>query len=338
VALPDEPTAQVSLERKGRLLVATVDGEIEPLTAVMVEATREELMKERGNRALTTTAPHAKSRSTTERQNHMSRIAATFARLRAEGRTGLMPFVTVGYPELDAADEIVPALFRAGADIVELGIPFSDPIAEGPTIQQSSYQALLNGVTVQHCLDTARRLRARVDAPLIFMGYYNPLLAFGLDRFAAEAAAAGADGLIIPDVPPTESDDLQAACQRHGLDLIFLLAPTSTDSDIQEVARRASGFIYCLSVLGVTGARDSLSDELVDFLARVRAHADLPLAIGLGVSRAEHVERIGQIADAAIVGSALINRIDAAPPERRIQEVESFIAGLRPTPVMSNEQ
>jgi tryptophan synthase alpha chain len=264
----------------------------------------------------------------------MSRIASTFARLRAAGRTGLIPFITVGYPELDAAMELVPAMVRAGADLIELGIPFSDPLADGATVQHSSHQALLNGVTVRHCLDTARRLRARVDAPLIFMGYYNPLLAFGLDRFAAEAAAAGADGLIVPDVPPVESDDLLAACRRHGLDLIFMVAPTSTEADIEEVARRASGFIYCLAVIGVTGARDSLSDELAGFIARVRARTDLPLAIGLGVSRAEHVARIGELAEAAVVGSALINRIDAAPPDRRVEEVETFIAGLRPAPAL----
>jgi tryptophan synthase alpha chain len=169
---------------------------------------------------------------------------------------------------------------------------------------------------------------------LIFMGYYNPLLAYGVDRFAADAAAAGADGMIVPDVPPVESDELLAAFQRHGLDLIFMLAPTSADEEIQEVARRASGFIYCVSVTGVTGARDRVSDELASYIARVRARATVPLAIGFGISRAEHVAQVGALAEAAIVGAALINRIDAASPERRIEEAEAFIRGLRPSPVM----
>ncbi|MCC6627772.1 MAG: tryptophan synthase subunit alpha [Chloroflexi bacterium] len=259
----------------------------------------------------------------------MSRIAATFDRLRAEQRTGLIPFLTTGYPELDSTLELAPALVRAGADIIELGIPFSEAMAEGPTIQHSSHQALLNGVTVKHCLATAARLRALVDVPLVFMGYFNPLLAYGVDRFAADAAAAGADGLIVPDVPPVESDELLAACRHHGLDLIFMLAPTSTDADIEEVARRASGFIYCVSVTGVTGARDTVSGDLGAYIGRVRARASQPLAIGFGVSRAEHVAQIGALADAAIVGAALINRIDAAPAEQRVQAAAAFIAELR---------
>jgi tryptophan synthase alpha chain len=260
----------------------------------------------------------------------MSRIPETFARLRAAGRTGLITFVTVGYPEFDSALEVVPAMVRAGADMVELGIPFSDPLADGATVQHSSHQALLNGTTVAHCLDTARRLRASVDVPLIFMGYLNPMLAHGLDRFAADAAAAGIDGLIVPDVPPVESDDLLAACQRHGLDLIFMLAPTSTDRDIKEVAERATGFIYCVAVVGVTGARDVMSDDVPGFVGRVRARTTLPLAVGFGVSRAEHVAHIGRFADAAVVASALIAHIDRAAPDRRAEAAAEFVAGLRP--------
>lgn len=229
----------------------------------------------------------------------------------------------------------MPALARAGADLVELGIPFSDPLADGATIQHSSHQALRNGVTVSHCLETARRLRQQIDIPMVFMGYFNPLLAYGLDRFAAAAAAAGADGLIVPDVPPTESDDVLAACRRHGLDLIFMLAPTSTEADIAQVARRASGFIYCVSVVGVTGARESMGAELADFIARVRAQTDLPLAVGFGVSRPEHVAHIGTLAEAAIVGAALINRIDGADPADRVTAAAAFIrelkSGTKPT-------
>lgn len=261
----------------------------------------------------------------------MSRISATFERLRQSGRIGIIPYITVGHPELDSALELVPALVRGGADLIELGVPFSDPLADGATIQRSSYQALLNGVTVRHCLATARRLREQIETPLILMGYYNPMLAYGLDRFVADAAAAGVDGFIVPDVPPAESDDLLAACQQHGVDLIFMLAPTSTDRDMDEVARRASGFIYCVSVVGTTGARDVMGADLTGLVGRIRQRTHLPIAIGFGVSRAEHVAYIGQLAEAAIVGSALINQIDAAPPSERVAAVESFIAGLRPT-------
>ncbi len=261
-------------------------------------------------------------------QHSDGRIAAAFRRLRAEGRTGLIPYVTVGHPELESALELVPAIARAGADLIELGIPFSDPLADGATIQHSTHQALLNGVTVSYCLETARLLRQQLDIPIIFLGYYNPMLAYGLDRFAADAAAAGADGLIVPDVPPTESDDLLAACRRHGLDLIFMLAPTSTEADIAEVARRASGFIYCVSVVGVTGARNSLGEELADFIARVRARTDLPLAVGFGVSRPEHVAHIGTLAEAAIGGAALVNCISEAAPAERVAAAEAFIARL----------
>jgi len=259
-----------------------------------------------------------------------SRIAATFARLREAGETGVCPYVTVGYPELDTVGRVGPALVAGGAAMIELGIPFSDPLADGATVQHSSHVALTNGVTVATCLDAARDLRHKgVDVPLIFMGYFNPLLSYGLERFAAACAEAGADGVIVPDLPPDESGDLREALQRHGLDLIFMLAPTSTDAQIAAVARQASGFIYCVSLTGVTGARDRLSQQLPGFISRVRQHTDLPLVVGFGISTPEHVAEAGKLAEAVAVGSAVIKRLGETPRERQPDEMEAFIRYLR---------
>jgi tryptophan synthase alpha chain len=213
--------------------------------------------------------------------------------------------------------------------MIELGIPFSDPLADGATIQAASHQALLNGVTGDYCLQTAREVRARgVDCPLIFMGYYNPILSYGLSRFAAACAEAGVDGLIVPDLPPGESEALLQACREHGRDLIFMLAPTNTDQHIAEVARQASGFIYCVSLTGVTGARESLANGVADFLARVRAQTDLPLVLGFGISTREHVEAATSLADAVAVGSAVINRLGAAPAAERPEVMRAYMREL----------
>lgn len=262
-----------------------------------------------------------------------SRIAATFAALRREGRVALMPYLTVGFPDVETTLAGVPALIRGGADLIELGMPFSDPIADGVTVQRANQHALEHGIWTGTALDVARTLRERgVAAPLLAMGYVNPLLRYGLDRFAADCAAAGIDGLIVPDLPPEESDELAAACRRHGRDLIMLLAPTSTEARIAAVARRATGFIYCISLTGVTGARASLAEGLAGYIARVRRHIDLPLAIGIGISTAAHVAEVAQIADGAIVGSALINRLEEVadrPVEERAAALEAFARGLR---------
>lgn len=255
----------------------------------------------------------------------MSRIAGTFARLRDERRTGFVAFLTVGYPTLDETPGLVSALVEGGADVIELGVPFSDPLAEGPTIQRSSHQALLNGVTPAFCLDTVRELRSRgVEAPLIPMGYYNPLLAYGLEPFCRDAASAGVDGLIAVDLPPEESHDLHEACRAHDLDLIYLLAPTSTDERIDLVASLASGFIYCVSLTGVTGARDELSEGLTSFMQRVRSRTPLPLAVGFGISKPKHFQAVGRIADAAVIGSAIIDEIDKCGPSERYECVKRY--------------
>lgn len=259
-----------------------------------------------------------------------SRIAETFAVLRARGELGIIPYLTIGYPERESALELVPALVRGGACAIELGIPFSDPLADGVTIQRASHVALQNGVTVRYCLETAARLReAGVDVPFVFMGYFNPLLQYGLEQFVRACVEVGVDGVIVPDLPPIESDELHALCRAAGRDLIFMVAPTSTERHLREVAARASGFLYCVSLTGVTGARDRLPDDLPAFLQRVRAVTDLPLALGFGISRPDHVAQAHALVDAVVVGSALLDRIAAAEPGERAAVAEAFIAWLR---------
>lgn len=260
----------------------------------------------------------------------MSRIAATFAKLRAEGRTALMPYLMTGYPERNSVLQLAPALEAAGADLFELGVPFSDPLADGATIQRASERALANGITLEQCITTVAALRERgVNAPIVPMGYYNPFLQYGLDRLAREMAGAGADGLIIPDLPPEEAGACHAACRAHGIDLIFFVAPTTPEERIARIAAIGSGFIYCVSLTGVTGARRELWSGLPAFLERVRRHTDLPLVVGFGISSAAHVRDVGAHADGVIVASALINAIDQAPLGEYVARAASFVRGLR---------
>lgn len=259
-----------------------------------------------------------------------SRIAATFARRKAEGRTALMPFVTAGYPRMAITEQLIPALVAGGADLIEIGVPFSDPLADGTTVQRSSQRALENGTSLRDCLALVRTMRdAGIEIPLILMGYYNPILAYGIERFVADAAAAGVDGFIVPDLPAEESGTLKRLSEEHGRDLIFMVAPTSTDQRLATNAAQASGFIYCVSLVGVTGARENLATGLDDYLERIRAHTDLPLAVGFGISTPEHVRQVGQHADGAIVASALINYLDTFPEEEQPAEATRFVRYLR---------
>jgi tryptophan synthase alpha chain len=257
----------------------------------------------------------------------MSRLPETFDRLRREGRTGLVAYLTTGFPDLAVTPDLVRALVDGGAHIIELGIPFSDPLADGATIQRSTHAAVMNGVTLADVLDVARKLRnSGITVPLVGMGYYNPVLAYGVERFAADAAAAGLDGLIPVDVPPEESGPLRQAMNAHGLDVICMIAPTSTDERIARAVAGASGFVYCVSVAGTTGARGELPADLPEFIARVRRHTDLPLAVGFGVSRREHVAAIGQLCEAAAIGSAIIDVIERAPPDKRAERLHAYVA------------
>jgi tryptophan synthase alpha chain len=257
------------------------------------------------------------------------RLQDALAPLKAGQNTGVIPYLTVGFPTVDDTLALVPALEEAGAVIIELGVPFSDPMAEGPTIQASSFRALQQGVTLSTCLEVCTTLRERaVQVPLLFMGYYNNVLAHGVERFAHDAAQAGADGAIIPDLPPQEAGPLRKALRANDLSLITLLAPTSTDERIALACKDAEGFIYCVSVAGVTGARQEISTSLGDYLARVRKHTTLPIAVGFGISERRHVETVGAVAEAAIVGSRLITVVDSAPPDQRVSRAREFIAEL----------
>ena len=243
----------------------------------------------------------------------LARIASAFASTRAEGRAALMPYFTLGYPDIATSEAVVRAIAAAGADLIELGVPFSDPLADGPTIQHSTQVALEQGMTLAGGLTLTRRVRvAGVTQPLLLMGYVNPILAYGVSRYVADAEAAGAAGFIVPDLPPEEAGDLEAACRAHGLALVFLLAPTSTPERIAAVVSHATGFVYLVSLAGVTGARDQLPPDLAPFVGRVRSATSLPLAVGFGITTPEHAAAVGAFADGVIVGSALVKAVGAA--------------------------
>ena len=253
----------------------------------------------------------------------MSRIAPVFNR---PGHTALISYITIGYPSLEATLEVVPVLANSGCDIVELGIPFSDPLADGVTIQKASFRALRKGITPKICLEVARQLSQKVDIPLVFMTYFNPVFSYGLEEFCSACARSGIDGLIIPDLPPEEGSELAAITQKQGLDLVYLLAPTSTEARIRLVTERSRGFIYLVSVTGVTGARDRLPEDLEAFVARVRKVATQPLCIGFGISTPEQAGQVARIADGVIVGSRLIQYMEA---DESMVAVADFARELR---------
>ena len=253
----------------------------------------------------------------------MSRILSV---LNQPGHIALIPYITVGYPSIEATLKVVPLLASSGCDIVELGIPFSDPLADGATIQKASFQALQNGVTPNLCFEVARQLSQIVEIPLIFMTYFNPVFSYGLEKFCVTCNRSGIDGLIIPDLPPEEGSELEAITQRQGLDLIYLLAPTSTEERIRLVAERSRGFIYLVSVTGVTGVRDNLPSGLETFVTRVRKVATQPLCIGFGISTPEQAGRIARIADGVIVGSRIIQHMEA---DESMVDVADFARELR---------
>jgi tryptophan synthase alpha chain len=251
-------------------------------------------------------------------QRNVAGIAALetmFARARAQGRSAFMPYFPVGWPTLDESLAAIEQMAEAGADGFEIGMPFSDPLADGPVIQAATQKALENGVTVRGCIDAVRTLRERgLDQPMMLMGYVNPLLAYGPERFVADAKAAGADGLIIPDLPPEEGAEWVELCRAAGLALIFFLAPTSSDARIAQVAAQASGFIYVVSLTGVTGLRTNLPADLAAFLAHLKAQAgNLPLVLGFGIGTAAHAAQVNGLTDGFIVGTALVRAGENGP-------------------------
>ncbi len=257
------------------------------------------------------------------------RIRRMFDAVREQKRPGLIVFVTAGFPDMEATLELVPALVAAGADAVELGVPFSDPLAEGPVIQESSFRALQNGTSLEDCLTATETLRKKLpDTPLVLMGYYNPIYSYGLASFTERCQQAEVDGLIAVDLPGFEAAPLISECQSRDISMIPLLAPTSTDESIKNACAGGSGFVYCISVAGVTGAREQVSGRSFELLDRVRAHTALPLAVGFGISNRTHVEQVGDTAEAAVVGSALIRVMLDSPREQLIERASRFVAEL----------
>jgi tryptophan synthase alpha chain len=261
------------------------------------------------------------------RAGPLDRLGASFARARAEGRGHLIIYVTAGDPDLDTTAELVPGLAQAGVDAVELGIPFSDPLADGPIIQAAAQRALERGCTVRGVLECVRQIREKTELPLAFMTSYNPILRMGPEEFVARSTEAGIDGMLVTDLPPSEAGDWVGLLEARSMKSIFLVAPSSTPERVALATRLSTGFVYCVSRPGVTGVRDDLPEELTGLVARIREATARPIAVGFGVSNAEHVRKVCAIADSAIVGSAMVRTI--AEAQGRDQVLLAAIAFAR---------
>ena len=260
----------------------------------------------------------------------MSRIGTVFEQGRTHGRRALIPFVTAGDPGPELTLPIMLALVRGGADIIELGVPFSDPMADGPTIQRASERALAAGMTLRKVLDIVRAFREHdASTPVVLMGYANPVEAMGIARFVGEAAAAGVDGVLIVDYPPEECREFAATVRDAGLDPIFLLAPTSTDQRFDDVAAAGSGYIYYVSLKGVTGSAALDLDEVCSRIPRIRERVGMPVGVGFGIRDAQTAARIATVADAVVIGSRIIEEIESSPPDQITVRVEAFMRGIR---------
>jgi tryptophan synthase alpha chain len=239
-------------------------------------------------------------------------ISGKFAELKSKNKKAFIPFITAGDPDLETTVRLVPELERSGSSIVELGIPFSDPLADGPTIQRSSERALHHGYRMADYLDAVRRIRCKTDVPIILFSYFNPLLQYGLEALANDARQAGVDGLLVTDMTPEEGSEYCACMERYNLDAIFLAAPTSSAERVAKIAECSRGFVYVVSRAGVTGAQERLSESVLTTISRVRAHTQLPIAVGFGISRPDHVRAVWEIADGAVVGSAIVAQMEKA--------------------------
>jgi tryptophan synthase alpha chain len=259
----------------------------------------------------------------------MSRLAETFARVRSRGSPGLVTYVTAGDPTLARSGDILRALDRAGADVLEVGVPFSDPLADGPTIQRASERAIAAGSTLSGVLELIRLLRPSLNAPIVIFSYANPILRLGAERFADAASTAGVDGVLVLDLPVEEASEFRSMLCARGIDTIFLLSPTTTDERLQMAVALGSGFLYAISRTGVTGARDRVAEGAREMVQRIRRFSELPIAVGFGISRPEHVREVGRWADAAVVGSALVSLIaDAGSAPDLESRVEAFVRHL----------
>lgn len=260
----------------------------------------------------------------------MTRIGRLFDCLKRDGRKGLIAYVTAGDPAPARTPALIEALVRGGADLIELGVPFSDPIADGPVIQRAGERALRAGTTLESVLDIAERIRSRSEVPLLLFTYLNPVLRYGLDRLARDAAARGIDGCLLIDASVEEAQEYVAAMHSHGLDTVFLAAPTSTRRRLDLVGRYSTGFVYLVSRTGVTGERETLSDAVAPLVRAVRAVTDLPLAVGFGISRPEHVAALGRQVEAVVVGSAFVRLIERYANDASLEsELESFTRELK---------
>lgn len=264
----------------------------------------------------------------------MSRIENRFKEFSGKGEKALITYIMAGDPSLADTERLIPELERAGVDLIELGIPFSDPLADGPTIQKAAVRALDNGVSLRDAIDLVKRVRKISQIPLIFMSYYNPIFKYGEERFVRDAAKAGVDGVIVPDLPPEEAGGLIAHSRKSGLDTIFLLAPTSDEERIKKVCRTSTGFIYYVSLTGVTGAREGLSKDIRSMVKKIKSYTKTPVAVGFGISRPEQAKELSSFADGVIVGSAIVKvmeeNIGAREMPRKVSElVKSLKNGLR---------
>ena len=258
----------------------------------------------------------------------MSRIADTFARLRAENRAGFVPFIMAGDPDLDGTRGFLRAAADAGADLIELGVPFSDPMADGPGLQRSAERALSVGTTLASVLELVAEFRRDSAIPIVLFGYANPFLRYGADRLARDAVASGADGILCVDLPPEEADDLQTAIDAAGLDMIFLLAPTSDRTRIDAVRSRARGFVYYVSITGTTGAAAPDPQEVADMVDTVRGRVGLPVGVGFGITGPEQAATLARVADAVVVGSAVMRLVEQHPGPSLLPAARAFLSGL----------
>lgn len=263
------------------------------------------------------------------------KITQAFEQAQKEQRGVLIPYFMCGYPTAEQSVNIILAAAQGGADIIELGMPYSDPLADGATIQHAGHIALERGMTIKGCMDIARQVAAQSNVALILMGYYNPILAYGIERFCTDAKACGISGIIVPDLPPEEADPLEDAAHQQGLTLIFLIPPTTPDERIQNIVKRTSkgpgGFIYCVSLSGVTGSRAELPTHLQSFITRVCNHirgTGIPLAVGFGLSKPEHIATVTKYVEGAVVGSALVNLIDQYEELQQVEAVKKYIQSL----------
>lgn len=260
----------------------------------------------------------------------MNRIDRVFNKLKKNRKKALITYITAGFPSIEYTHDIIRILSSQGVDILELGVPFSDPIADGPTIQRASEQALKNGINLKGILQFVKKIRKDIEVPIVLMGYYNPFLAYGIERFTKDAAESGVDGLIIPDLPPEEAEALVRHARRQKIATIFLLAPTSTGKRVRHVLRFSKGFVYYVSLTGVTGSRKTLPNGIKENVRRIKKLTKLPVCVGFGVSRPSQAKMLAKFADGVIVGSAIIKIIlDAKNKKEALENIKNFITGLK---------